>query len=296
MTPISHTWEPISDLPADYQSLVNHRFNEVAERWIKIRPLIDNDILLNILEKIKTEWVVELGNVENIYYIDDKTIETLIKDGLYSIQLPLQGNSALVIDPQAFFYSHADVYDAIYDMVISSENLNKFVLRGMHALLTENQFTSTVIDSFGKRINVPLSKGIFKRWPNNPRTTNGAIHQYCPPEQVESELTRLLDFHAEHLRNRVPAEIEAAWLHHRFIQIHPFQDGNARVARVLAALCYIKAGTFPPTVKLNDINSYLDAIKLANNGNLKPLIDYFANLVANKTEYYMKSVELPSKI
>jgi len=27
-------------------------------------------------------------------------------------------------------------------------------------------------------------------------------------------------------QEQCPPEIEAAWLHHRFTQIHPFQDGN----------------------------------------------------------------------
>ena len=39
-------------------------------------------------------------------------------------------------------------------------------------------------------------------------------------------------------KRRTAREIEATWLHHRFTQIHPFQDGNGRVARALASLVF----------------------------------------------------------
>ena len=43
--------------------------------------------------------------------------------------------------------------------------------------------------------------------------------------------------------------MEAAWLHHRFVQIHPFQDGNGRIARALSTLIFVKAGWFPLVVR-----------------------------------------------
>ena len=52
-----------------------------------------------------------------------------------------------------------------------------------------------------------------------------------PPEQVDSELSRL-----QHLYERYSGQppsvhpvLCAAWLHHRFVQIHPVADGNRRV-------------------------------------------------------------------
>jgi len=45
-------------------------------------------------------------------------------------------------------------------------------------------------------------------------------------------MERLLELHQSHMS--VPPEVSAAWLHHRFTQIHPFQDGNGRIARAIA--------------------------------------------------------------
>jgi len=50
----------------------------------------------------------------------------------------------------------------------------------------------------------------------------------------------LIEWYREH-ENRLSVEVRAAWLqHHRFTWIHPFQDGNGRVARALASLVFLK--------------------------------------------------------
>src|ERR1051326_5540636 len=101
------------------------------------------------------------------------------------------------------------------------------------------------------------------------------MHQYCPPEHVESEMDRLLALHAEHEKKGVPVEIAAAWLHHRFTQIHPYQDGNGRVARALANLLFIKAGWFPVVVTRDDRPEYIDTLEVADEGDLRSLVLFF---------------------
>lgn len=95
------------------------------------------------------------------------------------------------------------------------------------------------MDQFGDRREIPLLKGRFKEQPNNPRRPDGTIHEYCPPPQVDSEvenLLRWLDGYGEE-----DPILAASWLHHRFTQIHPCQDGNGRTARVLTTLVLLRA-------------------------------------------------------
>ena len=87
-----------------------------------------------------------------------------------------------------------------------------------------------MIDSLGTRTKTAVLKGEYKKLPNSPSREDGSIHEYCPPVHVALEMEKLVGFHKEHERLGVPPEVEAAWLHHRFTQIHPFQDGNGRVA------------------------------------------------------------------
>lgn len=126
-------------------------------------------------------------------------------------------------------------------------------------------------------MDVPLIKGAWKTQANYP-VRDGITFTYCSPEQVGSEMDRLIEMHSGHVAQAVPSEVQAAWLHHRFTQIHPFQDGNGRVARAIASLILVKDGLFPLVVTRDDKLTYLDALEAADNGNLKPLIDLIAKL------------------
>jgi hypothetical protein len=79
----------------------------------------------------------------------------------------------------------------------------------------------------------------------------------------------------------VPPEVESAWLHHRFAQIHPFADGNGRVARALASLVFIRAEWFPVVVRRDERARYIEALEKADAGDLRPLVVMFVEAQRN---------------
>jgi len=90
-------------------------------------------------------------------------------------------------------------------------------------------------------------------------------------------MDRLVEMHLAHQKAEVAPDVEAAWLHHRFTQIHPFQDGNGRVARCLATLVFLRAGWFPLVVTRSD-GQYIRACEEADAGSLRALADLFARI------------------
>ena len=124
-----------------------------------------------------------------------------------------------------------------------------------------------------------MTHGEWKRQPNNPSRSDGSVHEYCPPEQVASEMDQLIEMYNEHAKMGIPPDVEAAWLHHRFTQIHPFQDGNGRVARAVATLVFLKEDWFPLVVVSDKHReSYLDVLENADQGHLGPMVELFSNL------------------
>lgn len=147
----------------------------------------------------------------------------------------------------------------------------------MHQQFTAHQETTEALTPGGQRIQIPLLKGEYKKQPNNPRRPDGQMYEYCPPEIVGWEMGRLLRWYQE-AEDTYPPEVMSAWLHHRFTQIHPFQDGNGRIARALASLVFLKAGLFPLVVKDSDRTGYIEALELADQDDLGPLVVLFARL------------------
>ena len=54
-------------------------------------------------------------------------------------------------------------------------------------------------------------------------------------------MDRFPEFHGSHRDLGLAPELEAAWLHHEFVRIHAFQDGNGRIYRLLMVCAYTTA-------------------------------------------------------
>jgi fido (protein-threonine AMPylation protein) len=284
MPDVYHNWHPIEDLPDNYSTLANSKFHEIAKTWLEIKQQLKGPVLDGFSKKLNREWAIELGQVENLYLFDEETTKALIEHGLQSVELPQQATAIDIIDPALFLQSHSDIIDGIFKDVQRGTSINIYMIRAIHQTLTEFQDFCPGRDFSGRRGRVPLRRGQFKIWPNNPTRSDWLIHQYCPPDQVDLETDNLFMMHDEHVARNVPVDIEAAWFHHRYVQIHPFQDGNGRTARALTTYLYIKEGYLPPVVTNADKFRYFDALDSADKGNLKVFVDYLALLVVQRTE------------
>ncbi|HET9165152.1 MAG TPA: Fic family protein, partial [Candidatus Angelobacter sp.] len=234
--------------------------------------------LAEFSKRLNRKWSIETGQIEGVYDLDRGITQTLIERG---IDADLIGNHPGQKPPEiiaAIIQDHADVLEGLFQFVKGNRALSKGYIHELHAALLRHQDTTAVRDQFGNLFETRLLKGKYKERPNNPKKPDGSMHQYCPPEHVESEMERLLSLHAEHEKKNVPVEVEAAWLHHRFTHIHPYQDGNGRVARALASLLFIKAGWFPVVVTREDRARYIDALETGDEGELIPLISFLTDI------------------
>ena len=70
------------------------------------------------------------------------------------------------------------------------------------------------------------------------------------------------------------ATVAHAWLTH----IHPFEDGNGRLARLLANIALTSQGFPPLIVRSADKGRYYDALAMSDTGNILPLFSHFAKM------------------
>jgi hypothetical protein len=125
-------------------------------------------------------------------------------------------------------------------------------------------------------VQAPLHHGEWKLQLNRVRRHDGTLLEYTPPEQVQPQIERLIQLYSA--TGDAHPVVRAAWLHHRFICIHPFEDGNGRVARALTLLVLLRARYAPLVVDRREREEYIAALDAANDGDLSDLIRFFARL------------------
>jgi Fic family protein len=274
-----YKWEPIEDLPGDWQRLASSELAGLFAVWKEhVIGLKDAPAYQEFQVRLRREWAIETGIIEGLYDIDRGVTRTLIERGLHASLIAHGDANKPAEEIIPMLKDHEAVVEGLFDFVGQKRQLSTSYIKQIHQALTTHQETATGINELGRRTQVPLLRGDWKKWPNNPTRTDGLIHEYCPPEQTASEMDRLIELHQQHTQQEVPPEIEAAWLHHRFTQVHPFQDGNGRVARALASLIFIRAQWFPLIVNRDDCGEYLDCLEGADAGDMARLANLFARI------------------
>jgi Fic family protein len=265
-------YEPIRDLTSKLRERESE-LTSLAAAWGERRQELGQSELQELHERIRRRWAIDTGMIEGLYSIARGTTELLIDRGLHADLISHGEADRPATEIIGFLHDQAEVYDWLFEFVAEQRQLSKSFIKELHQLLTRHQESTDAVDGLGRIVEVPLAKGEWKRLPNNPQRPDETLHEYCPPEHVDAEMDRLVTWHLEHQGDAVAPEVEAAWLHHRFTQIHPFQDGNGRVARALATLVLIRADMFPMSISPEEKATYIDALEAADAGELTPLVE-----------------------
>lgn len=123
-------------------------------------------------------------------------------------------------------------------------------------------------------------RGTYKRYVNH---IQGSSHEPMAPSDTPGSMRELVDWMAA--TNLAPiwrAAVVHAWLTH----IHPFHDGNGRIARLLANLVLIREGMPPLIVRASsDRGPYIDALAASDGGgNILPLARLFRRVLSRAVQ------------
>jgi fido (protein-threonine AMPylation protein) len=289
--------------------------------WKPIEPLRESDVLSNgsmgAVDALHAEWerrvgrldeeertairrrslrrlAVETGIIERLYEVDWGLTLTLVAEGFTRDVVERAGGK---VDDRtlATLRAQLDSLGMVLTFVREERNLTSAFIKELHQALTRTQETYTVTDALGRVVEAALLHGEWKREPNHVLRQDNSLLEYAPPEQVASEIDRLIELWDRLEQSAIHPVIKAAWLHHRFVQIHPFADGNGRVARALTLLVLEKHRFAPLVVDRWHRTDYLKALDAANDGKLQPLIRLFLKLEgAALTNELERPEELPS--
>ena len=280
---LKHKWQPLEGLTPESSNTDFQEIDSLHQQWLSFRKQREEsnpDAYRAFLERLDRRWSIETGIIEGIYNIDGGTTETLIKNGLIA---ELIDRTATDRDPQDLvkvLKDHQDSAEFVTEAIRQRTPFSPHYIRELHQLLTRHQPTYTAVDQFGHVFEPKLDHGGFKKQPNNPTRPDGAVHEYCPPIQVESEIDNLVSLYGEceSANDGHHKLLLGAWLHHRFTQIHPFQDGNGRVARALLTWHLVKEEYLPIVISRDDRKQYIECLESADTGDLNPFVEFIVRL------------------
>jgi len=134
-----------------------------------------------------------------------------------------------------------------------------------------------LIFNFHRRLfqGFPGTHGVFKSRENFTFLSSGEKHFYKRPHEVKGMMLRWVSDFNEDLDKSCVVPALAADLYYRFQEIHPFEDGNGRIGRILIAYWAHWKRRWAFEFRLQDKIEHLEALENANIGNFKTLEVFF---------------------
>jgi Fic family protein len=162
--------------------------------------------------------------------------------------------------------NNARAFDLMEDIAKKKKKIDHVVIQQIHEVVTAG-----ILEEAGKY-----------------RTRNVRIigSARTPPDW--SKVIRLMDELIEKIDRckRHPVEV-AALLHHGFVKIHPFIDGNGRVSRLLNNLYLISHGYPPLVLKKEDRGKYYRFLRAADAGNPGQFVNFIAKAMDESLTMYL---------
>jgi len=270
-------WKPVQ-FDLRWNDVNTEKFDNLRPSWERKREELKNnqEQYDEFINHLKRKQAIDTGIIERMYDLKRGITATFIKEGF--IESYLQHGDTNISQHLLMDYLHDNIeaIDFIFNFVKSDRELTVGYIQELHSLITRHQDTIDAIDSSGTLGKITLLKGEYKKMDNNPRRSDGVMVLYCPPVHVASEMENLIKIFNNDLSD-VHILIKTAFLHHAFVQIHPFQDGNGRLARLLVSFVLIKDNLFPFSLDREEKIAYIDALEDADNGKYQNLVNIISN-------------------
>lgn len=170
--------------------------------------------------------------------------------------------------------------------------LTEKFIREINGIILKEPFYKEAVTPDGQSTRRLIKVGDYKSFPNSVRLQNGEIFHYASPQETPALMNDLLDWYkqASDDTSKHPVEV-ASELHYQFVRIHPFDDGNGRISRMLMNYHLLRNGYPPVIIKSADKKDYLFALHEADTGDLNAFVRFVAEKLLWSYEISIKAAK-----
>jgi len=163
-------------------------------------------------------------------------------------------------------------------------------IRNLNEILLVRPFWKEAITNDGQRTRRQIKVGQYKEHPNSVLLQNGEMFHYASPIDTPIQMKELIEwFRGEEEKKELDPVILAALLHYKFVLIHPFDDGNGRISRLLMNYVLLRNSLPPIIIKSEDKRNYLTALNRADAGDIEGFTQYIAEQLIWSLEISIKA-------
>lgn len=161
--------------------------------------------------------------------------------------------------------SNVGLQMALMESNEKQQPLTQHFIRTLHRTLLREDYTVWRNLPGGMQTSYTVHAGQYKTRPNSVITRYGDRFDYASPEETPALMTDLVDWYnqAEQEGKLSPVEL-AVLFHYRYIRIHPFEDGNGRIARLMVNYILARHGYPMIVVRSRLKQHYLEALHKAD--------------------------------
>jgi len=187
--------------------------------------------------------------------------------------------------------AHDVAFQKIKEWAADTETpLTEQDIKNLNQIILVQPFWKDAITPDGQPTRRQITVGNYKTQPNSVRLPNGELFEYTAPQEVPIKMQELMEWYRDKQTALHPVSL-AAMFHYKFVCIHPFDDGNGRVSRLLMNYVLLAHKLPPVVIKSSDKQNYLHALHLADTGQYEAFIHYIAQQVVSSLEMAIKAAK-----
>ncbi|OUL99643.1 Fic family protein [Variovorax sp. JS1663] len=245
-----------------------------------LRP-IDAEQEGRVMAKFRLDWNYNSNAIEGNTLSIGETA-ALLSYGLTAKGKPLKDH----LDIEG----HNAVLDVLGDVVRTKEPVTEHLIRSLHQVMLGADREVSSVNDDGLRVTRTIAAGRYKTSVNQLVTQTGQTRRFALPSETPALMSQLVaTANEERQAPTMHPVLFAASFHHQFVSIHPFDDGNGRIARILMNLLLMQHGYLPAILRLAERNEYLAALVQADAGELGALFELITDACMRSSELYLRA-------
>jgi Fic family protein len=213
--------------------------------------------------------VLRTATVDAANHADENDLEVVGTEASWRQAFATKGLPGV----QALYQAEVRAHALVADAAAAGATVSAELLLRTHEELVASHEQYPV--QYGEEVVLePVARAEYKKFQNYGLMHDGRRRFYAPPERVATEVDRLAAEAATPALAATHPVVQAAYILYAVDAIHPFADGNGRVARAVASLPLYRAVGIPLVVTPRTRHAYLAALEEYDREGPSALVDF----------------------